>query len=88
MLSYSYDGPVMTIDPVSTGNPGWKPFLDAYNQFCSDRGGVPLLNQTYGLTPEIVRKACGDRLKDFAETRRQFDPGDRLLNDYFRTLLA
>ena len=88
LLSYSYDGPVMTIDPVSTGNPGWKPFLDAYNQFCSDRGGVPLLNQTYGLTPEIVRKACGDRLKDFAETRRQFDPGDRLLNDYFRTLLA
>ncbi len=22
LLSYSYDGPVMTIDPVSTGNPG------------------------------------------------------------------
>ena len=88
LLSYSYDGPVMTIDPVSTGNPGWKPFLEAYNQFCSDRGGTPLLNQTFGLTPAIVRKAFGDRLKTFAEARRQFDPGDRLLNDYFRTLLA
>jgi FAD/FMN-containing dehydrogenase len=88
LLSYSYDGTVMTIDPVSTGNPGWKPFLEAYNQFCSDRGGTPLLNQTYGLTPEIARKAFGDRLKAFAETRRQFDPGDRLLNDYFRALLA
>ena len=88
LLSYSYDGPVMTIDPVSTGNTGWKPFLDVYNQFCSDRGGKPLLNQTYGLTPAIVQKAFGDRLKTFGATRRQFDPGDRLLNDYFRMLLG
>jgi FAD/FMN-containing dehydrogenase len=88
LLSYSYDGPVMTIDPVSTGNTGWKPFLDAYNQFCSDRDGKPLLNQTYGLTPAIVRKAFGDRWTAFGEARRQFDPGDRLLNAYFRTLLS
>ncbi|MGD1095396.1 MAG: FAD-binding oxidoreductase [Bryobacteraceae bacterium] len=27
LLSYSGAGNVMTIDPVSTGNPGWKPFL-------------------------------------------------------------
>jgi hypothetical protein len=88
LLSYSYDGPVMTIDPVSTANPGWKPFLQSYNQFCSDRSGQPLLNQTYGLTPDIVRKAFGDRWTSFAEARRQFDPGDRLLNEYFRTLLG
>ena len=24
LLSYSYDGPVMTVDPVSTGNPGME----------------------------------------------------------------
>ena len=36
----------MTIDPVSTGNPGWNVFIDAYNQFCSDRNGKPVLNQT------------------------------------------
>jgi FAD/FMN-containing dehydrogenase len=88
LFSYSYDGPVMTIDPVSTGNPGWKPFLDAYNQFCSDRGGTPLFNQTYGLTPAMVRKAYGDRLTAFAQARKHFDPGDRLLNDYFRGLLG
>ena len=28
LLSYSYDGTVMTIDPVSTANPGWDEFLD------------------------------------------------------------
>jgi FAD/FMN-containing dehydrogenase len=88
LLSYSFDGPVMTIDPVSTGNPGWKDFLAAYNQFCSDRDGGPLLNQTFGLSAPIVKKAFGGRLISFDETRRQFDPENRLLNEYFRTLLS
>ena len=88
LLSYSYDGPVITIDPVSTGNPGWKPFLDAYNQFCSDRGGRPLFNQTDRLTAEMARKALGERLTVFAEARKAFDPNDRLLNAYFRSLLG
>ena len=56
LLSYSYDGPVMTVDPVSTGSTGWKPYLEAYNQFCSDRGGLPLFNQTYGLTRAMAKK--------------------------------
>ena len=33
LLSYSYDGNAMTIDPVCTANPGWETFLLAYNQF-------------------------------------------------------
>jgi hypothetical protein len=88
LLSYTYDGTVMTLDPVSTANPGWKPFLEAFNQFGSDRDGSPLLNQTFGLTRTIVQKAFGDRLKTFAAARQQFDPGDRLLNGYFRMLLS
>lgn len=88
LFSYSYDGNVMTIDPVSTGNKGWKPFLDAYNQFCTDRGGIPLFNQTFGLTPAIVQKALGGRLSEFAKTRAEYDPDNRLLNDYFRNLLS
>jgi FAD/FMN-containing dehydrogenase len=88
LLSYSYDGTVMTIDPVSTGNPGWQTFLESYNQFCSDRGGVPLLNQTRGVTAAIAQKAFGDRLRLFEQTRRSYDPGNRLLNDYFRSLVS
>jgi hypothetical protein len=38
-MSYAWDGPVMTIDPVSTGNPGWNEFIGAYNEFCADRNG-------------------------------------------------
>ncbi|HZC43341.1 MAG TPA: FAD-linked oxidase, partial [Acidobacteriaceae bacterium] len=87
LLSYSWDGTVMTIDPVSTGNPGWDEFLVVYNQFCSQRNGVPLFNQTAGLTAEIVQKNYGDRLQQMSDARERYDPHDRLLNEYFRNLL-
>lgn len=88
LLSYSWAGPVMTIDPVSTGDPGWTEFLAAYNQFCSERNGIPLLNQTPELTPAILQKALGERLQVFAKTRRSYDPQGRLLADYFKALLG
>ncbi|MGH9357541.1 MAG: FAD-binding protein [Terriglobia bacterium] len=88
LLSYSYDGTVLTVDPVSTANPGWPAFLKAYNEFCSARGGLPLLNQTYGVTRAQAQTALGNRLKVFAQARKTFDPADRLLNDYFRDVLA
>jgi FAD/FMN-containing dehydrogenase len=88
LLSYSYDGNVMTIDPVSTANPGWKTFLAAYNEFCSDHGGLPLPNQTPVLTRAQVEKALGERWKKFGEVRQSFDPENRLLNQYFRDLLG
>jgi hypothetical protein len=88
LLSYSYDGNVMTIDPVSTANPGWEQFLDAYNEFSSNQGGIPLLNQTPRLTRQQAQKALGERLKKFAAARKTYDPHDRMLNDFFRDLLA
>jgi FAD binding domain len=88
LLSYSYDGDVMTVDPVSTANPGWQDFLQAYNEFCIERGGSGLLNQTWGLTRALAEKSLGDRLNIFAEARKGYDPGNRLLNEYFRELLA
>lgn len=88
LLSYSYDGPVMTIDPVSTGNPGWQDFLTAYNDFSSANGGIPLFNQTDGITPAQMQRALGDRLKKFAAARSTFDPAERLLNNYFRNMLS
>jgi FAD/FMN-containing dehydrogenase len=88
LLSYSYDGPVMTLDPVSTANPGWDEFIGAYNEFCIVRKGRPLPNQTPGLTAAMLRGAYGDKLTLLENTRKQYDPGDRLLNDYFRTLLS
>ena len=87
LLSYTWDGPVLTIDPVSTQRPGWYEFLDEFNEFCSERSGSPLINQTPGLTREHVDRAFGDRLRVLEEHRNRFDPEDRLLSTYFRELL-
>ena len=88
LLSYSHGETALTIDPVSTGNPGWEKFLDAYNELCCGHGGVPLLNQTDRLTAQQAHAAFGDRLSVLNRARQQYDPDDRLLNEYFRTLLA
>ena len=84
LLSYSYDGEVMTIDPVSTANPGWDDFLVAYNQFCVSLNGKPLPNQTPGLTAAMLQAAFGDKLQVLSDTRKQYDPENRLLNPYFQ----
>jgi hypothetical protein len=87
LLSYSFDGTVITIDPVSTGDAGWDEFLVAFNDFCSQNGGVPVFSQTKLLTRAQVEKAFGERLNTFESYRNRFDPTDRLLNEYFRKLL-
>jgi hypothetical protein len=83
LFSYCHDGIVMTVDPVATGDAGWQEFLKAYNDFCCDRGGRPLFNQTRHLTPAQARKAFGSKLDTFNEIRKKYDPKDRLLNDFF-----
>ncbi|MDJ0718335.1 MAG: FAD-binding oxidoreductase [Prochloraceae cyanobacterium] len=88
LFSYSSSGSVMTLDPVSTGDPGWADFITAYNEFCSNLGGVPLFNQTRGITPEQARNAFGTRLQEFESYRKKYDPTNRLLNQYFRERLG
>jgi hypothetical protein len=88
LLSYTYDGTRITIDPVSTGARGWNEYLVAYNVFCSEHGGAPLFNQTPFLTYAQVKKALGARVDTFGEYRRRFDPTDRMLTPYFGELLG
>jgi hypothetical protein len=88
LFSYSWEGPTLSIDPASTGGPEWEEFLLAYNDFCSERRGVPLFNQTPFLTRDQVRRAFGTRLQQFAARRKEIDPQDRLLDSYFRELLS
>lgn len=87
-LSYSADGPVITIDPVTTGGPGWLPFVEAYNEFCTAHGGKPLLNQSPGLTGAQLRAAYGDQVDALEQVRRSYDPQNRLLSPYFAALLG
>ncbi len=88
MFSYSWEGHVMTLDPVCTAiEPGWDVFLQAYNEFCSNHNGVPLFNQSKWLTPSQVDKAFGQRVSLFTDYRRRMDPTGRFLNNYFAALL-
>ena len=87
-FSYSHDGNILTIDPVSTANPGWIDFLHVYNDFASERGGRPLFNQTYGLKKKHIDKAFGNRVQIFEAQRKAFDPQDRMLNAYFKELFS
>lgn len=87
LFSYSYDENVMTVDPVSTSNPGWRQFLTDYNKFCSSLGGFPMFNQTWGVTKEQAEKAFGERLEKFKSIRKQIDPNNRFLNHYFADVL-
>jgi FAD/FMN-containing dehydrogenase len=87
LLSYAHDANAFSIDPVSTGGPGWDEFLKAFNAFASEHNGHPLFNQTKHLTPSQVRKAFGKRWEEFARARRARDPRDRLLSSYFADLL-
>lgn len=88
LFSYSYRGNVLTIDPVSTGNEGWDEFLKEYNKWCSAHDGVPLFNQTPHLTRDQVHRAFGGRVAELERWRGEYDPGDRMLNDYFRELFV
>jgi FAD/FMN-containing dehydrogenase len=89
VLSYSFDHPVWTLDPIAPhGEPGWERFLREFNDFCSARGAVPLLNQTPFLERRHVARAFGERLSRFEAARRRFDPQGRMLNAYFAELLG
>jgi L-gulonolactone oxidase len=88
LLSYSWEGATLSIDPASTGGPAWEEFLHHYNVFCSERRGVPLFNQTPFLTRDQVRKAFGVRIQQFAARRQAADPKNRMLDTYFRELLG
>jgi FAD/FMN-containing dehydrogenase len=87
LLSPSFAGPMITLDPSSTGDAGWEDFVIEFNEFCSQRQGTPLLNQTRSLTREQTCQAFGERWKLFNGFRKRLDPDDRMLNVYFAQLL-
>jgi FAD/FMN-containing dehydrogenase len=92
LLSYSFRGPVWTLDPIcpeqNARDPGWAEFLRAFNEKCSRVWrGVPLLNQTPFLERADLVGEFRQRLNGFEVVRRRFDPHDRMLNDYFARLL-
>jgi hypothetical protein len=89
LLSYTQDGEIFSIDPIHapTDVDAWHTFLQAFNDFASQRGGIPLLNQSPLVTQAQVQKAFGDRWQQFSDAVHSIDPTGRLLNPFFAALL-
>jgi FAD/FMN-containing dehydrogenase len=88
LFSVSFAGPMVTLEPSSTGERGWDDFLIDFNEFASGQGGVPTFNQTRALQPEHIARAFGERAKLFKALRQRTDPLNRLRNSYFAYLLG
>lgn len=94
VLSYSYDGDVMSLDPIhapgfsDTDKVAWASYLRAFNEWAHQRGGIPLLNQSPFVRKEHVVSAYGERWKKLSDWVRSVDPKGRLLNPFFEELLS
>jgi len=86
LFSYTRQGPAITLDPVSTGGLGWDGFITAYNEFCIQHNGIPLFNQSPGLTSLQAKAAFGSEIDTFLRYRQYYDPEERFYTDYFRRL--
>jgi FAD/FMN-containing dehydrogenase len=92
LLSYTYDGDIISLDPIhapaARDKDAWPYFLQSFNDWAYRRGGTPLLNQSPFVKKEHVVAAYRDRWKKLSDYVRTADPTGRLLNPFFQELLA
>ncbi len=90
MLSYTWDEEMFSIDPIhaSTDQSAWPAFLQSFNEFASERGGVPLLNQSAFVERKHMETAFGQRWFDFCDWVREMDPHARMMNPFFAGLMS
>ena len=90
LLSYTQDQEIFSIDPIHapTDVPAWQAFLQKFNDFASQRNGIPLLNQSPFVTQANVQAAYGQRWLQFSAAVRTMDPTGRMLNPFFAALLS
>jgi len=91
LLSYTWDGDIISLDPIhapSEREPdAWPTFLEAFNEWAHERGGLPLLNQSPFVTRKHVVDAYGDRWRKLGEWLATIDPERRMVNEFFAELL-
>jgi FAD/FMN-containing dehydrogenase len=90
VLSYTDAGDIFSIDPIHayTDRAAWDRFLQEFNAFAAKRNGIPLLNQSPFVTRQHVEAAYGARWRQFSDWVRTVDPGERMLNPFFKDLLS
>ena len=91
LLSYTWDDDIISLDPIHA--PGqkeqeaWANFLQAFNEWSYERGGIPLLNQSPFVRREHVAAAYGERWTQLADWLKAVDPSRRMVNEFFGALL-
>ncbi len=87
LLSPSFDGPMFTISALSTQQQGWDDFVFDFAEFAVAHNGTPFFNQTRNAPADAATQRYGNRLAFFNKVRKELDPADRLLNQFFSTYL-
>jgi FAD/FMN-containing dehydrogenase len=82
-LSPSHDQPLFALKLRSTNIDGWDNFLLDFADLATGFDGIPLFNQTRGMLQHHAANAYGNRLRRFRDVRRQLDPDNRCLNQFF-----
>ena len=92
LLSYSYNGDIISIDPIHACPDGekiaWQHFLQEFNAWAHSRGGIPLLNQSPFVEQKHVVAAYGERWKQLSDWVKKVDPQGRMRNAFFKELLV
>jgi FAD/FMN-containing dehydrogenase len=92
ILSYTCDGDVLSLDPIHAyrheDEEEWHRFLREFNAWAYARGGIPLLNQSPFVDRDQVMAAYGARWQQFSDWVAKVDPGRRMQNEFFSSLLS
>lgn len=83
LLSPSFDAPLFSLSPLTARTDGWDDFVFDFAEFAASHGGIPFFNQTKNASAEVVTQRYAQRLAFFRKVRNQFDPFNRMLNQYF-----
>jgi hypothetical protein len=88
LLSPAFEQAMLTLSPLSTQSEGWDDFVLELADFSEGHAGVPFFNQTKNATAQHVAQSYGPRLNLFRKVRKELDPHDRLLNQFFAAYMT
>jgi L-gulonolactone oxidase len=77
---------MVVVDPEhhEPRDPRWVEFRRAFGELAMQHGGIPHINKTVEAAQLWYAKACDqEALREYLNLRKQFDPKDMFLNEFF-----
>lgn len=91
LLSRSRNSDMVVVDPEhhDPHDVRWKDFRKAFGELAIQHGGIPHINKTVEAALIWYAEACDQKaLRKYLDLRKQFDPKDMFLNDFFKQMFA